>query len=73
MRIDVRVSQLRRGDVLVATGETVTDVFRTLDSKKRLVYLKGRKYRSEWNANTTIRVDRADCLDMLIPSGVDNA
>ena len=71
MRLDVRVSQLRRGDVLVGSGETVTDVFPVIrNSKKRLVYLRGRKYRSEWNANTTIRVDREDCLDMLIPEGL---
>lgn len=65
MRLDVRVSQLRRGDVLVATGNVVTDVFKDVrDSKKYLVYLRGRTYRSVWNANTTIRIER-DALDVL--------
>lgn len=57
---NVRVRHLQKGDKLVATGETVTDVWRDpYDSKKYIVNLTGRTYRSVWNANTSIRVERS--------------
>ena len=63
MVMDVRVSQLKAGDVLVATKRTVVLVGKSIDPRKRYVetYRRGEAViGSAWRASTTLRVGRQE-------------